>query len=756
MRRRIGLVTLAMMLLVLHVHAQVTVSIPTDLTAPPQAGRMQIPVRITDVTDLGIISADLTLAYDTDVLDMVGVSLQGTIAQAGMKSAGIDDAAGEVRIAIIASTPLTGAGVLAYLVCDVIVQTAGETSDLVFAKAHLNAGLVPTLTSDGLLTVTGEPTQTPAIITVSLPDSLSFPPGVTRLAIPISVTDLTELDVISATMRISYDSGVLVGLGASLVETIAEGGLVAALPDDIAGSLELSLIFSTPEQPALKGSGVLIYAQFDVRTDAVNITTPLTITHALFNDDSYATLILDGQVTINAGDRRQQRDVLANTAYELDLFDVTVQIPGDALDIDGQLEVSIPYSTPHLLGGLSGVDRVYDVRFMGNEDLTFREPIHLIFNYRDVDIPAHVAEDSLHVYREQDGLWQYVEGIQDAAEDTIDVALDHFSTYALLGGYGYGDVTGNGEISPFDASLVLQKSVYLIGDLPPPDRPAFFFQTSDVSGNGEISPFDAGMILRKSIHLAPHPNSPDEMRFPIETTLPDAAPALPIKRIDMLSTHTSQSGGWVSMTWSLTEAAQELSPNILSLELVWNYPQNSVQRLSVHPHIQSPSAVTQSSSQPGTLRLGMVSAVGLPSDEPLMTLRWWQGKAIDQQFLRGMRVRLNDVDVPIAGNTLTEVSSFLSSTRLYANYPNPCNPETWIPFTLESTVPVSMRIFDSRGYLVRELELGIREPGAYLTRDRAAHWDGRNHKGERVASGLYTYQLKAGSTTFTRKLVVAK
>ena len=97
-----------------------------------------------------------------------------------------------------------------------------------------------------------------------------------------------------------------------------------------------------------------------------------------------------------------------------------------------------------------------------------------------------------------------------------------------------------------------------------------------------------------------------------------------------------------------------------------------------------------------------------------------------------------------------------SETRLLLNYPNPFNPETWIPYQLSKPANVSVSIYAVDGRLVRHLELGHQSAGVYRSRSRAAYWDGRNEFGERVASGLYFYTLTAGDFTATRKMLIRK
>ncbi|MDE0013680.1 MAG: T9SS type A sorting domain-containing protein, partial [Candidatus Poribacteria bacterium] len=93
---------------------------------------------------------------------------------------------------------------------------------------------------------------------------------------------------------------------------------------------------------------------------------------------------------------------------------------------------------------------------------------------------------------------------------------------------------------------------------------------------------------------------------------------------------------------------------------------------------------------------------------------------------------------------------------LLQNYPNPFNPETWIPYQLSEDSPVSISIYDTTGRLVRTLALGFQSAGFYNSQGRAAYWDGRNALGERVASGIYFYQLITPTFHQTRRLVILK
>ena len=97
-----------------------------------------------------------------------------------------------------------------------------------------------------------------------------------------------------------------------------------------------------------------------------------------------------------------------------------------------------------------------------------------------------------------------------------------------------------------------------------------------------------------------------------------------------------------------------------------------------------------------------------------------------------------------------------NETHLFANYPNPFNPETWIPYQLATDSDVRITIYDMSGKVIRRLVLGYQSAGYYTSRSRAAYWDGRNAVGEPVASGIYFYTLTAGDFTATRKLLIRK
>ena len=145
---------------------------------------------------------------------------------------------------------------------------------------------------------------------------------------------------------------------------------------------------------------------------------------------------------------------------------------------------------------------------------------------------------------------------------------------------------------------------------------------------------------------------------------------------------------------------------------------------SAHP--QAPETLTAAA-----VRQWLTDATVLEVQDPIMK--------------RGIRL----LEQLLASLTPTE-------TELLANYPNPFNPETWIPYRLADDAFVTLTIYDLNGQVVRALDMGHQTAAVYESRSKAIYWDGRNNVGEQVASGVYFYHLSAGNYSATRKMLILK
>ena len=116
-------------------------------------------------------------------------------------------------------------------------------------------------------------------------------------------------------------------------------------------------------------------------------------------------------------------------------------------------------------------------------------------------------------------------------------------------------------------------------------------------------------------------------------------------------------------------------------------------------------------------------------------------------------------DIPFSVDPASHALStlgYIKQTTILQNYPNPFNPETWFPYDLAEKAEVILKIYDVRGALVRQLNIGQQEPGSYRSQEKAAYWDGKDQYGTKVASGMYFYTFSAGDFQRTRRMVILK
>ena len=125
----------------------------------------------------------------------------------------------------------------------------------------------------------------------------------------------------------------------------------------------------------------------------------------------------------------------------------------------------------------------------------------------------------------------------------------------------------------------------------------------------------------------------------------------------------------------------------------------------------------------------------------------------DTEDVKGLNIPLS---VEPRGDLALTMLGDIKRTALLQNFPNPFNPETWIPYTLADDTDVNVRIYDVEGKLVRNLDIGYQRSGRYISREKAVYWDGRDQLGESVSSGVYFYTLKTAGFSDTRRMVILK
>ena len=164
---------------------------------------------------------------------------------------------------------------------------------------------------------------------------------------------------------------------------------------------------------------------------------------------------------------------------------------------------------------------------------------------------------------------------------------------------------------------------------------------------------------------------------------------------------------------------------------------------------------TTAPAAPVALNPDLIGAVTTESVDPATIEAWIAQARLEDDGSLAFRQGIENLESLLASLVPEE-------TALLANYPNPFNPETWIPYQLATPAEVTLTIYGMNGQLVRRLAVGHQAAGMYQSRTRAAYWDGRNQLGEPVASGLYFYNLtvrsetRAGEFTATRRMLILK
>jgi hypothetical protein len=295
-----------------------------------------------------------------------------------------------------------------------------------------------------------------------------------------------------------------------------------------------------------------------------------------------------------------------------------------------------------------------------------------------------------------------------------------------------GDVNEDGKVGSDDALLALRISAHLV-------EPSDYQQwAADVNENGEVRADDVILILRIAAGLAaPSVDAVAENNRHITVTLAEAYGVagksikvpIEIDNIDCLG------GGDISIGYD---------PEVLR---------------AVQVSSDSDLLMASNLSDPGTLHIAFANSDGL-NGKTLATIEF----SIIVDDTSPLTFRKVDLYTPGAIPLLSRGidQKFISwaippdHSELLQNFPNPFNPDTWIPYRLAEGREVTIRIYTASGNLVQQLDLGYKPAGLYVNKDRAAYWNGTNSSGEEVASGLYYYSIQAGDFHAVRKLTVLR
>jgi len=294
-----------------------------------------------------------------------------------------------------------------------------------------------------------------------------------------------------------------------------------------------------------------------------------------------------------------------------------------------------------------------------------------------------------------------------------------------------GDANRDGTIRSDDAILILQIAVGMLS----PD--SYHIWAADMDNDGEIKVNDAIIILNGLVALsAPgrqeedsHENTSDHivsiiLESPRQTAEGDLEVSLKMNNANILG------GGQICISYD-TEA------------------------LYVVDVYSSQSVLASNFKELGKVQIGFANA-GNPDNNTIATINF----RMLTDSLPSLKIQSAELFSP--NGTKLDIYDINSEFQpiaikhdaLLQNFPNPFNPETWIPYQLKKDSQVRIKIFSIAGYLIRELELGDKSAGIYTDKKKAAYWDGKNKNGESVASGIYFYHFITKGFSAIRKMII--
>ena len=404
--------------------------------------------------------------------------------------------------------------------------------------------------------------------------------------------------------------------------------------------------------------------------------------------------------------------------------------------LTGTVEISTPLSTPELGAGIDGTAREVVVLTSSGAILqAFNLPAALTHR---VPVGIPIAADSPRTYRLVTQDWEGLTSATNAPLRTVTADIPGSGVYQLgePASAAPWDVNGDGTVNIVD--LVTVASVF--GQSVSAGDPA------DTNGDGVVNIID---LVTVSTHFG-------------ETTgtVNASAPAADGDPVVTLYTRVVELRGGRDEVVVVVES----SVNLAGYEMVIDPGAGEIKSMT-HGDVfgrevfwMDPAPV-EGSTRIAAVRLDLAST-GIPVRMTgiLTRLSLYGASTSGEDMLRLRDIRFTDRKGELLPYRIVAppVVDQRFRTALLPNYPNPFNPETWIPFSLSQASETTLRIYDIDGQVIRTLELGAREAGSYASRERAAYWDGRNDLGEKVASGVYFYELSADAYREIRRMVILK
>ncbi len=421
------------------------------------------------------------------------------------------------------------------------------------------------------------------------------------------------------------------------------------------------------------------------------------------------------------------------------------------------------YEFDHWSGDLSGSDNPAEIRMEGAKnvtanfidttppELTINQPYdEQYFTTPNITVAGTASDES--------GIWQVTvngeiaEGTTDWSKDialnygqntitviAYDDSPNHNSTiktltvtYAEL-----GDVSLDNNITGYDAALVLQHTVeiFILNEEQQ--------KIADVDGDEDVDAMDASWTLRCAVGKG--------CEFPVQTGKPAAIADLSNYNIAVSLPSLS-----IKPNQPILLPIQIKQDNsvVSAFEMTLNYESGVLVPTKVITTDAAKDYSLEYQVKEGKINISLAGAEAIAKSGDFVRVEF-------EPQTQSMTTRISLENVRLNGKLITSISQGIieilpEKYALLQNFPNPFNPETWIPFQLKEEAEVVIRIYNVKGELVRVLSIGPKPAGSYLSKEKSAFWNGKNRSGEAVANGLYFYTFKAGDFTASRKMILVK
>ena len=330
---------------------------------------------------------------------------------------------------------------------------------------------------------------------------------------------------------------------------------------------------------------------------------------------------------------------------------------------------------------------------------------------------------TLKLFRLDGGAWVEVASATNTDTRVVTASIDRAGVYRVAVGHKPGDLSGDGVIDIVDLVSLARRFGQSGADL----------GGADLNGDGVINLFDLVMVARQ-FGLGNAAAAPTRVNG-------NADALVTLRYTDdgaVIAVESSVPVGGYQLSVEADATATVSNGDLYAQPFFWVKPRDGSAVIEL-----AATSLDQSRAERDAPKRSGVLARLTTGDRP-----------VSVRDIRLTDATGNRLSVRVQVEPLRKAAP--AQTRLFQNYPNPFNPETWIPFELSSDAQVRIDIYDQAGRHVRGLELGYLSAGEYVSRPKAAHWDGRNELGERVASGLYLVRIQAGSYTATRRMIVVK